>query len=246
VTAGLHRTADQAMLSVVHGPSGWIAAGWDRSGGDADAAVWASDDGTGWVRQGSDAFGGIGREAIAALATVGERTLAAGWTSGPDGDLDGSVWLRTGSGWSRVSADALAGPGDQALWAAATDGRRIVVAGNAATTGAPRPAVWTSEDGEAWERAAGDGLAAAGSVRSLVRIDGGWIAGGSTGTDADRAPAVWRSSDAVVWSEGAEAPDPSDGTAGTVVTLVDPGRARLLAAGTLLPVSPVAWLADVS
>jgi hypothetical protein len=68
---------------------------------------------------------------------------------------------------------------------------------------------------------------------------------GSIGVGANAAPAVWLSSDADDWPNAAEAPDPSEGTAGTIDALVGSGGG-LVAAGTLLPIAPVAWLADVS
>jgi hypothetical protein len=235
---------------VVHGPAGWLAAGWDRSGGDADAAVWASDDGSTWVQQRADPLGGAGRQAIAALAVAGERTVAAGWTSGPDGDLDGAVWIGSGGGWTPAPGEALGGLGDQGLWAVAADATTIVVAGSETTTGDPRPAVWTGGDGIAWERATGSGLDGSGSIRAVVRIDGAWVAAGSSGPSGEAVPAIWRSGDGAAWPDGPEAiqaPDePGDTPAGAVMAIVDPGARRLVAAGLVLTASPVAWLADVS
>jgi hypothetical protein len=81
------------MLAVVPLAGGWIAAGWDRSGGDADATIWTSADGTGWTPHIVEPFGGSGTQAIAAMAMTGGRVVAVGWSTGPDGDLDSAVWL---------------------------------------------------------------------------------------------------------------------------------------------------------
>lgn len=251
VTGGLHRPADQAMLTVIRAPEGWLAAGWDRSGGDQDAALWTSDDGATWTQQRIEPFGGTGRQAITAIAAAGERIVAAGWTSGPDGDLDGAVWVRTGDRWARVDDAALGGPGDQELWAVASEGTTIVAAGGETTSAEPHAAIWTSHEGGTWERASGDGLAEdiAGGIRSLAALDGAWVAGGWTQTPGTPSPAVWRSVDGSTWGLGA----PGDGSptgidgggGGAIAALIEPGPERMVAAGSQAPASAVAWIADV-
>jgi serine/threonine-protein kinase len=250
VIGGLHRTADQAMLAVAHGSEGWIAAGWDRSGDDQDAAVWTSDDGQVWTRQGADPLGGDGRQAIAALATAGGRLVAAGWATGPGGDRDGAVWLRTGGAWSRVGGSVLGGPGDQAVWALAVDATRIVAGGEGTTTGDPRPAVWVSSDGDPWVRATGSGLAGSGSIRSLVGLGGAWVAGGSSGPRGGAVPTVWRSADGLSWTDAPDRIEAPSGAAGdgrgALAAIVDPDPRRLVAVGALVPGSPAAWLGAVT
>jgi serine/threonine-protein kinase len=254
VTGGLHRPSDQAMLAIAHVAGGWIAGGWDRSAGDVDAAIWTSDDGSTWLQQTADPFGGPGRQVIAAMATAGDRIVAAGLASGPDGDLDAAVWLGTGGRWSRVGLETLGGPGDQRLMAVAADGDRIVVAGDETLAADPEPAVWSSEDGGEWARAPDDGLAGSGStggaIRSVVTVGEAWVAGGWTNATGTRMPAVWRSSDGVRWAAEASGPGIPSGVegdpAGTVAALVDLGRRRLVAAGSFAHGVAVAWLADAA
>jgi len=80
---------DQRMMAVTPGGAGFVAAGWDRAGGDADAAVWTSSDGTNWRRIRDDAvFGGAGDQEMYGVVVAASRLIAVG----RDG-ADAAVWV---------------------------------------------------------------------------------------------------------------------------------------------------------
>lgn len=86
--------ADQRMMAVTPGGPGFVAAGLDRAGGDGDAAVWTSSDGTSWRRIRNDAvFGGAGDQEMYGVVVAVSRLIAVGrdgagaavWVSPPPG-----------------------------------------------------------------------------------------------------------------------------------------------------------------
>lgn len=80
---------DQKMVAVTAGGPGFVAVGWDRSGGDADGAVWTSLEGTNWARVSDDAiFGGVGDQELYGVAVGTSRVIAVG----RDG-MSGAVWV---------------------------------------------------------------------------------------------------------------------------------------------------------
>jgi hypothetical protein len=188
------------------------------------------------------------------MATMGDRVVAVGWSSGPDGDLDAAVWLGEGDRWVRVEGDDLGGIGDQRLQTVGADGARIVAAGVESTTSGAEAAVWTSDDGGAWARTPPDGFTgaggASGAILAVVPIGTGWAAGGWTDAAGARSPMVWLSSDGTRWTADPDGPGgiraASGNADGTVGVLVDPGGERLVAAGTFAPRIAVAWTADVA
>jgi serine/threonine-protein kinase len=245
VIGGLHRAADQAMLAVIPVPTGWIAAGWDRSGGDMDAAIWMSRDGTSWTLGTAPPFGGDGQQTIAAIAAIGDRIVAVGWTSGPDGDLEAAAWIGTDTQWSRIQDGDLGGPDDQRFLAVAASSDRIVAAG----ADGGHPALWSSTDGRRWARAAGAGASdgdPAGAIHAVTLSGVGWVAGGWNDMDGARRPAVWRSADGVTWRADPDLPGGADGTDGWIAALVDPGNGSLLAAGSSGPGAVTTWTATAA
>jgi hypothetical protein len=85
---------EQKIMAVTAGGPGFVAVGWDRSGGDADAAVWTSPDGTSWTRARDDAvFAGAGDQEMYGVAVGASRVVAVGrdgtnaavWVSSPPG-----------------------------------------------------------------------------------------------------------------------------------------------------------------
>lgn len=85
---------DQKMAAVTAGGPGFVAVGWDRSGGDANAAVWDSPDGTNWTRVPDAAvFTGAGDQEMYGVGVGASRVVAVGrdgvnaavWVSPPPG-----------------------------------------------------------------------------------------------------------------------------------------------------------------
>jgi len=82
-------TDDQKMVAVAAGGPGLVAVGWDRSPGDADAAVWTSSDGTTWTPVVDDEmFGGAGDQEMYGVAMGASRLVAVG----RDG-ANAAVWV---------------------------------------------------------------------------------------------------------------------------------------------------------
>ena len=79
----------QRMSSVAKGGPGLVAVGYDGSGGDADAAVWASADGLRWRRVPHDeaVLGGAGEQGMSSVAAGGPGLVAVG------DDGDAAVWI---------------------------------------------------------------------------------------------------------------------------------------------------------
>jgi class 3 adenylate cyclase len=70
----------------------FVAAGFDESLGDGDAAVWVSTDGERWTREpGSAIPGGEFRQQIDGLVAIGGRMLAVGQEARTD-DIDAAIW----------------------------------------------------------------------------------------------------------------------------------------------------------
>jgi hypothetical protein len=194
----------QEMLGVAATGGGFVAVGRDTdpAGGNFDAAVWRSADGSTWERVAlpADGFSGPESQGMNDVVSTGTGLVAVG----RDG-LDAAVW-RSGDGitWERVSSDVLQGPGAQEMIAVVAGGPGLVVVGYDDVGGDRRrdAAVWTF-DGVDWSRAGGDALAAAGGqeMRAVAVVGGQILAAGSDSAGADRDGAVWTSPDALEWRQ---------------------------------------------
>ena len=93
----------QVMLAVTGAGPGLVAVGQDWSGGNADAAVWTSPDGTTWSRVPHDEaiFGGAGDQEMLSVTVGGPGLVAVGndggqaaiGDDGSGGDRDAAVWV---------------------------------------------------------------------------------------------------------------------------------------------------------
>jgi len=83
------------MLGVTADGPGLVAVGYDGPGGDQDAAVWTSPDGTTWTRtpHNETTFGGTGNPWMFGVTAGGPGLVAVG-LDGSGGDLDAAVWNR--------------------------------------------------------------------------------------------------------------------------------------------------------
>lgn len=207
-TAGvLGGSGDQAMLSVVTFGSRLVAAGYDSTGADVDAAVWLSDDGSEWSRLPDPvgAFGGFGDQVMGTIVAGGPGLVAAGSDSF-GGDLDAAVWFSPdGVAWQRVPAveSVWGGAEAQSILALVVGGPGVVAVGYDSAGGEADASVWLSVDGMEWTRRSGDPttLGAGGDqLMSAVMADGPrLIAVGHDGTGDDLDAAVWFSMDGVDW-----------------------------------------------
>ncbi len=204
--AGFGGSGDQRLLDVAASPVGLVAAGFDGS----SAAVWTSPEGSVWNRVPSDeaVFGGPGDQRAEAVAA---RPGGGGWVAvGSDGLGDGAVWSSAGGTWARVSAEGLAGAGDQALLDVVAGSSGLVAVG----TEGEAAVAWISTDAAVWSRAE----LGAGRATALAGGQGALVAVGSTAGDTGRDTVTWRSANGSTWQrlEGDDLAGPLDQGAGGV------------------------------
>lgn len=221
-----------------------VAVGTDTDEeGDVDAVVWSTGDGGGWRRSAGspdDGLSGPGDQHAVDLAPTRDGALVVGWEEGPagvravawrlvDGDATAAVPVPGPVlPWQRVPrSEALGGPGEQRLDAAAAFEDGLVAVGSSSRPDAPEGdvdgAVWRSTDGVEWERVDATGLAGPGDQRVLdVTATGPGLV--AVGSDAGGA-AIWSSADGAAWTRAA--PDeavvggPGDQVATAVVAGTD-------------------------
>ncbi len=202
---------DQEMSGLVVGGPGFVAVGYDASGGDWDAAVWTSPDGVVWSRVPHDesVFGGPDDQTIADVVAGGPGFVAVGRDySGGDGDA--AVWTSPdGVLWSRVPHDASVfggRPDFQEMWGVVAGGPGLVaVGGYDASGGDWDAAVWTSPDGVLWSRVPPHDASVFGGpddqeMFGVAAGGPGLVAVGRDWSGGDWDAAVWTSPDGVLWS----------------------------------------------
>ena len=185
-----------------------VAAGFDTSpGGDRDAAVWTSTNGTDWTQVEAPDLGGDGDQAIDDLQLFqqGNELVAVGVDTSGAGDADGAVWTSpNGTEWTQVASDALGGAGEQHITRLVTPesfdetGVPNLVAGGFEVNpgGDQNAAIWYSQDGTRWtrERSSADLLGGAGDqqINSLSPAGSSLIAVGFDASGGqDRDAQVW-------------------------------------------------------
>jgi len=154
IEEGLSGPGDQQINAVLRGGPGLIAVGTDDNGGDVDAAVWTSRDGTTWTRVSDEAtLGGPGTQRMSALALFGPMIVAAGYSDTATGDSNGAIWLSTdGTNWTRqgpVATSALTGQGRQRINGLVVLGQRLVAVGSETRATDDQGAVWIGKVMEA-------------------------------------------------------------------------------------------------
>ena len=178
------------MLSVTARGPGLVAVGSAQSGGDEDAAVWTSPDGTTWSRVPHDesVFGGERRQKMWSVTEGGPGLVAVGsdqWTS-PDGIT-----------WSRGSDNeaAFGGEGIPLMLSVTAGGPGLVAVSVEFSAGDFDAAVWTSPDGITWSRVPHDEAVFGGESEqwmwSVTAGGPGLVAVGHDGTGGDQDGAVW-------------------------------------------------------
>ena len=186
-----------ALVDIVSGPTGFLAAAQT----DAGPEIWASATGSDWDRVAGASELGTG-EALRLVATdLGYLLLGV--------DLDaekGLLWRSTdGASWDRVpSHEAFIGAHFED--GAAIGGRLIVVGWN---DNAPDKA-WTSVDGLSWEAAGDDFGVENGTIRNAIVTNGTLLVTGLDWGAVDVGPppmASWTSVDGVTWARVPDMPD---------------------------------------
>ncbi|HDH27129.1 MAG TPA: hypothetical protein ENH00_13210 [Actinobacteria bacterium] len=198
---------NEAMAEVARFGSGLVAVGYDSSGGDLDAAVWVSPDGTSWSRAADPdgVFGGGGDQQMWSVAGFGSGLVGVGYDSS-GGDWDAAVWISPdGVAWSRVAdpGGVFGGSRDQVITSVVAFGSGLVGVGYDSSGGDWDAAVWVSPDGVAWSRVADPEGALGGGgdqqMRDVVGFGTGLVAVGNDAGILKPAAGVWLSSDGLSW-----------------------------------------------
>jgi hypothetical protein len=203
---------DQAMWSITPWDGGLVAAGYDTSGGDCDAAIWTSADGViwEWVPHEENVFGGLLHQRILSIIAWNNGLVAVG-ADQIGGDEDAVVWISTDGitwEWAPHDEEVFGGDEDQIMTSVVAWNGGLVAAGYDTSGGDQDAVIWVSSDGITWERIPHDeavfGGAGDQAVNTVTVWDGGLAAGGYASSGEDRDAAVWTSSDAITWER---APD---------------------------------------
>ena len=235
-TSGLHASGDQAMQVVVEATPGVVAAGFEISHGDLDAAVWTSKDGSSWIRLTLTSLAGPGDQQILGATTLREELVAVGSSTSESGDRDAAVWVRSGGEWTKVADGSLGGQGEQQINAIVAGGSGLVAVGSDTSGGDLDAAVWTSTDGRSWDRVAATDITFGGtgdqSMSTVIGVGAILAAGGSSATvGGDPDGAIWLSANGSDWKRA-----PVNAMEGLgpqrISSLVPIDSDRLLAAGS--------------
>jgi tRNA A-37 threonylcarbamoyl transferase component Bud32 len=204
-TSGLHDLGNQLMHRVVRGPEGLLAVGHVVTNESIDARVWKSGNGTDWTSLTTPSFGGPDHEEMFDAAVLGGDVFSGGFLTTDAGDRDAAIWVESGGGWSMVDQDSLRGPGNQQINAVLQAGPGLVAVGTDDAGGDVDAAVWTSTDGQTWNRVphveATFGGRGTQWMSALSVFGSAIIAAGYSETAAgDSNGAIWLSTDGTTWT----------------------------------------------
>ncbi|HET9250028.1 MAG TPA: BTAD domain-containing putative transcriptional regulator, partial [Actinomycetota bacterium] len=236
----LHRERDQRIRDAVQvGARLLVAVGSTGGALEADAALWVSEGGRRWTYQDGAVDRERGVEEMTGVVRSPEGLLVmGGFVDGPE-DQEAAIWTaETPAVVDRIEDPDLGGPGDQQINAIVVGGPGFVAVGEEDIDGDIDPVVWTSTDGEEWDRVADPANAFVGvgeqhmyAVARSVDPDVGLVAAGTDvlPPDADVSEpeghwdaAVWTSIDGEHWIR-LPGDDPS------MSSLADQGRQEIKA-----------------
>ena len=232
------------MNDIAAGADGFVAIGYIALD-QMRAAVWHTTDGTDWERIADDAV--FDEAHLRTVAHTPHGWIIGGAVAEPDGPRAAAWYSPDGRTWQRVSDSpamdvggyigTLRYPIAGGIRDIATRGGLIIAVGSscdAQGTGCA-PAVWSSLDGQSWDRQA-DIATAPGDLNHVVAADDGFVAIRRECSDACRT-GVLLSPDGNVWREGSiegfpELAEPRamatvDGT--IAVSAVEDGRLKVVA-----------------
>ena len=201
---------DQKIRDVLIDGHQLVAVGTTHPEKDDDAGVWVS---RSHGRQWFFVTGGVaskpGDQTMAGVAKLGDRLVAVGQTES-DGEKDAAAWWSNdGQIWHRVRDDPdLEGAGDQQINAITKAPNGFVAVGEETIDGDTDAVVWTSSDGEDWDRVedrpglfGGDGNERTYAVTAshLGMVAAGADVGVDPSGDEDSNAAIWTSTDGINW-----------------------------------------------
>ena len=196
---------NQGITHLVTAEAGFVAVGYDSSGGDYDAAAWSSPDGRSWTRAdaGDDVFGGEGRQVIQGVARIGSHLVAVG-TDDSEGDEDAAIWRYDGFNWMRLQHDEVVfgGEDDQVMTSVTVVDDRVIAVGWDASGGSHDGAVWISDDQTNWRRVTDIDVFGGPIRQEMWGVAPGGVGLVAVGREYYRGldAAAWSSKNGVVWT----------------------------------------------
>jgi hypothetical protein len=137
----------QQIEAIATNDVGLVAVGWTASGGNADAAVWTSANGSTWERVPvSGVFGGAGDQRMSSVTSVGGHTSRVARPR--DGrDPDGAIWLSAdGIAWKHATVSAITGAGGQQISSLVSfASNRLLATGSQDLAGDEQAAAWVAK-----------------------------------------------------------------------------------------------------
>ena len=245
---------DLDLHAIADTDDGLVAVGIGRSGpagAPEEPAAWRSNDGVGWTpialtpEEDAAAWG-----FLSTVAAYDGEVVAAGASDGPDGERwVATVWHGSDTdGLTRILHDdeVFGGPGMPWIHGLTTGGPGLVAVGTTHSHHLDDPqwspaAVWTSDDGAAWERVAHDdevfGDDDDATMYDVVATEWGLIAVGHRVPSQDD-PAqmrfigtVWTSPDGLAWTRLVDEDGTFSGDGHTSLAAIGAGPEGLVAVG---------------
>jgi hypothetical protein len=209
-----------ALAGTVKAGKVMTGAGSTTSVGENDAAIWHSTDGRTWTLvTGQSELGGEGDQQINGISPLKSAGFIVVGSDTSSGSQDAAVWLSPdGNTWTKVSSDALGGPGRQSMnRVSGTDtGVGLLAVGSTTNSsdGTQDGAIWNSTDGgHSWTLEPVGDLGGPGDQdikRVTVLKSGittGFVAVGTSTLNGDSDAAAWTSTDGHTWTR---VPDPNN------------------------------------
>lgn len=188
---------------------------WLFTGADTDGAVWVTGpDDDAWSQVSQPSLGGARDEEIRAVVALGSRLVAVGsarmvpeFGTVAIPEYDGLAWVSDdGVTWTAAAdpGGVFSGPGIiTAFDAAVSDGTRVWAIGTETRGATSLLAVWTTDDGERWERVEITGDRLTSTLGIAVAAAGlspaGMVAVGNEFGASGRVPVIWFSADGTAW-----------------------------------------------
>jgi len=197
----------QVINSIYADTAGYVAAGYEDFGGDANAAFWRSTDGVNWQRvsHNSSQLTEPGDQVVTALTLTARGLLVAGGKDQDGENSDAAIWTSPDAiTWTRDrDAPELGGPRGDAISGLTASSHAIVAVGSTALDGDTNAEAWTSNDGTHWTRASDDPEVLGGdmeqSMHAVTSVAGSFVAVGTDASAGEYDPTVWSSQNGMTW-----------------------------------------------
>jgi class 3 adenylate cyclase len=228
---------DQGLQRVTATASGFMAVGGDSSGGDHDAAVWFTDDGVSWVREGRErAFGGESEQHMRDATQMKDGRLVVVGYEGLEGNYDAAAWIGRPGRWRQVQlpAEVAGGVGHQIMTAVTAFEGGLVVSGRE-IQGGTDGVIWHVTNEGKWTRVTRDRAFTGPGNQTIWGVTSspiGLLASGSDSQGGGLDGMLWRSRDGRRWTRVPRDEAVFGGDAGQDMRWVASSETRAVAVGS--------------